>query len=707
MNADAPRVLVVDDDASARTLMRAALHKSGFNVSLASDGSDALQQFATTRFDMVMLDVEMPGMSGYEVCTHIRANVGSSLPVLMVTGMDDVRSVELAYLNGATDFIAKPINWAVIGHRVKYLLRGYQTLIDLKAEQARNTAILRAIPDLLFEMDLEGRHLECHSHRPDLLVAPMAHLLGRTVQEVMPVAAANTCMEALHVANEAGYSTGLQFELDLPRGVCWFELSVSRRAAAQGESPRFIVLSRDITERKDAERKILRLAYFDALTRLPNRQSFLHRVDREIKRAQHSGAQLGILFMDLDGFKSINDTLGHSVGDQILQRAANRLRRGVRPADLVSRPAALEVRGAEPGSEVEFARLGGDEFTALILDLKGPEGALVASQRILDLMRRPYAIEGRDLRLTASIGIALYPDDGDDAATLLKHADTAMYHAKDSGRDNCQFYSAALTQVAVRRMELEADMRLAVERNEFRLQYQPLLDSGSGRIRAVEALIRWARPGHGMVPPLEFIAVAERSGLILDIGQWVLRQACTQAALWQCDGHPVGITVNLSPLQFQDPELVTIVLEALAQSGLAPALLELELTEGAVMADTEATMATLKAFRSHGIRIALDDFGTGYSSLSYLKRMPLNTLKIDRSFVSGLTTSAEDRAIVRAILVMAESLGLDVTAEGIETLEQARALKAMACGSLQGYYFSRPTDAQGIPELLARQWRLD
>jgi len=698
--------LVVDDDASARLLMRAALRKVDFDVSLASSGEDALAQFRSAEFDMVMLDVDMPGMSGYEVCKALRAEVGHLLPILMVTGMDDVSSVERAYESGATDFIAKPINWALIGYRVKYLLRGQRTLLELQAAEARTAAILFAIPDLLFEVDLDGRYIAYHSPRSDMLAAPVDQLLGRTIDEVMPSEAAHACMEALHEAHAQGSSTGKQYELDLPRGTFWFELSVSRKATPEREKPRFIVLSRDITERKDAEKKILRLAYFDGLTRLPNRQSFLQRVDREIKRAMHSATQLGVLFMDLDGFKNINDTLGHSVGDQILQRAANRLRRGVRPADLVSRPAELEMRGAEPGSEVEFARLGGDEFTALILDLKGPEGALVVSRRILELMRRPYALKGRDLLLTASIGIALYPDDGVDAATLLKHADTAMYHAKDSGRDNCQFYSAALTQVAVQRMELEGDMRLALERGEFRLVYQPLLDVETGRIHAVEALIRWARPGYGMVPPLEFIAVAERSGLILDIGQWVLRTACAHASHWQRDGQAVRLAVNLSPLQFKDPELVAIVRDALAQGGLAPQLLELELTEGAVMADAESTMVTLNAFRDCGVRIALDDFGTGYSSLSYLKRMPLSTLKVDRSFVTGLSGDGENRAIVRAILVMADSLGLTVTAEGVETLEQAQALKAMSCDTLQGYYFSRPVDAQAIPALLAQQWAL-
>ena len=700
-------ILVVDDDAGARMLIRSALQPFGFEVVLAVDGADALQRFRAGAFDLVILDVDMPDMTGYEVCTALRAEVGQLMPILMVTGIDDVRSVEQAYQSGATDFIAKPINWTLIGHRVRYLLRGHVALMELKAAEAKTAAILAAIPDLLFEIDLDGRYIEYHSQRPELLPVPVPSLKGRTMAEVLPPEAAMVCMSALRAAHEHGVSIGKQFQLQLPGGACWFELSVSRKDAAADERPRFIVLSRDITERKDAEKKILRLAFFDSLTRLPNRQSFLERVDREIKRALHSGQQVGVLFMDLDGFKNINDTMGHAVGDQILQRAANRLRRGVRPADLVSRPAELETRGAEAGSEVEFARLGGDEFTALILDLKGPEGALVVARRILELMRRPYAQDGRDLLLTASIGIALYPDDGQDAATLLKHADTAMYHAKDSGRDNCQFYSTSLTELAMQRMDIESDLRSALERNEFSLDYQPLLDVASGRVHLVEALIRWKRPGFGLVPPLDFISVAERSGLILDIGQWVLRQACMDASHWQRAGHAVRVAVNLSPLQFKDPELVAIVDKALADSGLAPTLLELEVTESAVMADTAETTATLNAFRASGVRVALDDFGTGYSSLSCLQRMPLSSIKVDRSFVNGPPRDDENHAIVRAILAIASSFGLAVTAEGVETLEQARSLTAMSCDTLQGYYVSHPVGADAIPALLERRWTLD
>ena len=704
------KILVVDDDASARLLMHAALRKSGFEVTLADGGHEALRLFAEQRFDLAMLDVDMPDMSGHALCSALRARVGDLLPIVMVTGMDDLQSVELAYDSGATDFIAKPINWALIGHRVRYLLRGYQAQLDLKTAEARTAAILDAIPDLLFELDLEGRVIDCHAPSAGLLSAPADSLIGKTVSEVLPPAAAAECLGALRDAMARGQSTGKQFELPLAQGSSWFELSVSRKAVADGQAARFIVLSRDITERKAAEQRITRLAYFDSLTGLPNRQSFLERVDRETRRAALSGSKLAVLFMDLDGFKSVNDTMGHSAGDLILRWAAERLGQGLRPSDLVARTGA-DV-GAEAGAagdigELDLARLGGDEFTALILGISRPEDALVVAHRIGELMRRPFVIDGRAVTLTTSIGIALYPDDGADAATLLKHADTAMYHAKKSGRDNAQLYSAALTEQAMLRMALDASLRVALAQDEFHLVYQPQFDIASGHATSVEALIRWRHPERGLVMPLAFIPLAEENGLIERIGLWVLRTACTDAARWARAGNAVSVAVNLSPVQFRGGNLLQSVVDILAETELAPALLELEVTEGAVMANSITTIATLHALRQHGVRIALDDFGTGYSSLSYLTRMPISNLKIDRSFISGLLDGGDNAAIVRAVLAMAHSLGMRVTAEGVETRAQALALKAMACDSLQGYYFSRPVAAECLPDLLRQGWVLD
>ena len=691
------RILVADDDPTARLLMGAALRKSGFEVSLAVDGDDALTQFHAQACNLVMLDVEMPGLSGFQLCAILRQEMGSELPIVLVTGVEDTASIDLAYDSGATDFIPKPINWSLIGHRVKYILRASQAMLDLRTANARNAAVLNAIPDLLFEIDLDGLYINYHSPRTDLLAAPAEDLIGKRVSDVLPPDAAQVCMAALFEAHQHGSSTGKQFKLQLAHGVVWFELSVSRKATAAGTIPRFIVLSRDITERKEAENRTFKLAYFDSLTGLPNRQHFLERLDQEVAKAGRSAKRLAILFIDLDGFKGINDTMGHNTGDLILQWAADRLQHEIRPYDVVSRPVADET-------EVELARLGGDEFTALIGNIEHVEDALKVAHRIRELMHRPFVLEGREVVLTASIGIAVYPEDGVDAASLLKHADSAMYHAKDMGRDNCQFYSGSLTERAQRRLNLESSLRQALIRNEFRLVYQPQYDLASGSINSIEALIRWDHPEQGPISPIDFIPLAEENGLIIPIGEWVLRTACTDAARWQRLGHNLRVAVNLSPMQFRHPNLVGSVLDILAQTGLAPSLLELEITEGTVMEDNGATLATLNALHRHGLQIALDDFGTGYSSLNYLKRMPLNNLKVDQSFVKGLPHDQDNHSIVRAVLSLAKSFGFNVTAEGVETLQQAEALKAMDCDTLQGYYFSKPVAAAEIPGLLSHRW---
>jgi diguanylate cyclase (GGDEF)-like protein/PAS domain S-box-containing protein len=438
------KILVVDDDATVRILLRAALRQAGFEVGLAVDGTEGLRQFRTQRWDLVMLDVEMPDLSGYEVCKLLRAEVGELLPIVMVTGMDNLQSIDRAYDSGATDFISKPINRALLGHRVKYLLRGHQALLDLRSAHANSAAILQALPDPLFEVDLDGRILDFHAPRPRRAVAaPPQEFLGKRLVELLSPQATQECLAALHEAHAAGYSAGRQVEMMLGKGLRWFELSVSRKTVGEGCAPRFVVLSRDVTQRKRAEQKIARLAHFDSLTGLPNRQNFLDRVGREIARAGRDASQLGVLFMDLDGFKQVNDTLGHAAGDEVLQAVAERLRDVLRPSDVVSR----YTEGGD--SDVELARLGGDEFTALLLNLEQPGDALAVAQRIRDAIARPFFVQGRRVTIGTSIGIAVYPSDGDAAALLLDRADAAMYRAKTEGGSGCVLYADMASAKAV------------------------------------------------------------------------------------------------------------------------------------------------------------------------------------------------------------------------------------------------------------------
>lgn len=684
-------ILIADDDPTALLLMQASLEQSGFRVLAAENGKQALECFRTHRCDLVMLDVEMPDMSGYEICAWIRMQQGEEFPIIMVTSMEDAGSVERAFEVGATDFIGKPINWTLLPHRVRYVRRSSQSAIELTSANLRHKAILRAIPDLLLESDINGAILDFHSPQFDVnAVVGMETLIGSNVSVLLSDDAASVCLAALAEADRCGIAKGYQFEYVTPAGPIWFELSVSRRETESGEASRFIALARDITDRKLAEQRISELAYFDGLTKLPNRRSFMDRLTSEISRADAGNESLAVLFLDLDGFKSINDSMGHDCGDQVLQLASQRLRDGLRAQDMIARTSELPVL------EVELARLGGDEFTALIRDLKNAEDALVVAQRIRELLATPFEIRGLQINITSSIGIALFPDDGMTATDLLKHADTAMYHAKSEGRNNCQFYSSLLTKRAQRHHDLLNSLWRALENDEFKLHYQPQMDLESGSITSVEALIRWNHPEFGMIAPSEFIPVVENNGLIVPIGEWVLRTACTDAAGWSMNGHPLRVAVNISPGQFKDPGLPEMIRSVLKDTGLAPHLLELEVTEGTLMEIGGQTRRRLQAIKELGVQIALDDFGTGYSSLSYLKNMPIDSLKIDRSFISGLPHDLDNLAIVSAILSLADHFGLSVTAEGVETDAQIRMLRKLTCDVVQGYLLSHPVPADEL-----------
>ncbi len=693
MTTETFKILLADDDVTVRYLMEAALEQAGFSVTLACDGAEAIRLFEAAPTDMVMLDVEMPQMDGYQVCSYLRTKIGNELPIIMVTGMDDVQSIHRAFEVGATDFIAKPINWNLISYRILYLKRAYLNLLDLQIANARSKAIFSAIPDTMFILSDNSKVIDMQSHSDN--TSWLATKLRNSLHQTLPDNIVKLYLDAADRARK--YETVELFEYQLKLDDDKTRYYENRVVVI--DSQETLCLVRDITERKDSESRISRLAYFDSLTGLPNRQSFMEHLKREINRAKFIGNKLAILFLDLDGFKSINDTMGHTAGDVILQGAASRLQSCTRSSDFISRSDTNH-------SQVELARLGGDEFTVVIPNLHRAEDALILAHRIREAMRHPFHLESRDVVLTTSIGIALYPDDGKDVETLLKNVDTAMYHAKNEGRDNCQFYNIDLTLQAEKRMHLENDLRNALQCNELHLVYQPQLDVASESFQSVEALIRWQHPTQGLISPLDFIPLAEENGLIIPIGEWVLRTACTEAVQWHKNGHYLEVAVNLSPLQFKNPDLVKTVLNILTETGFPLNKLVLEITESALMEHNESTLTTLSTLREHEIQIALDDFGTGYSSMSYLKRLPINSIKVDQSFIRGLLDDKDNLAIVRAIISLSKNLGFTITAEGIETLNQAQVLKFFGCETLQGYYFSKPIDTREIISLCEKQWSI-
>lgn len=458
----------------------------------------------------------------------------------------------------------------------------------------------------------------------------------------------------------------------------------------------------DITDRRHAEDQIIDLAYFDALTGLPNRVLMKRALERAILAAQHSNSQVALLFLDLDHFKQINDTLGHDKGDMLLKEVANRLLGCVRKSDFLFRHRDID-KFLDQASNESVMRLGGDEFVVLLGGINGREGAALVAGRITKIFDAPYLLGSDEVNVTTSIGICLYPDDADNIDALLKNADMAMYHAKEKGRNQSEFYSQEMNERAVRRFSTGTNLRRALERDELELFYQPKVDLEKQKSTGMEALLRWRRPGEGFVSPEEFISIAEENGLILPIGEWVLWEACRWTAAWaQAESSPLAVSVNLSVVQLRQKRLADMIARILADTGLDPNLLELELTESVLMEDTRLSSSILTQLRDIGVRVAVDDFGTGYSSLSYLKAFPLNTLKIDTSFTRSLPSNEHDATIVSATISLAHKLRLKVVAEGVEKQDQLDFLMAHRCEEAQGYFFSPPLAADEF-----KQWMDD
>ncbi|MDH3637611.1 MAG: EAL domain-containing protein, partial [Gammaproteobacteria bacterium] len=450
----------------------------------------------------------------------------------------------------------------------------------------------------------------------------------------------------------------------------------------------------DITEQKQAEEEIRRLAYFDTVTGLPNRAAFEERLSQAVALAKRNDRQLAVLFLDLDNFKRINDTLGHTIGDLLLKEIAGRLLTAIRRSDTVTRNQPDE-------DDKNLARLGGDEFIVLLSEIRRSEDAAIVANRILETLSQPVNVAGHEISVTPSIGIAVFPKDGDDVESLLKNADVAMYAAKRRRKNQYQFFAEKMNATALWRLKLEERLRKALERQELELHYQPLVDLSTEKILGVEALLRWNHSKLGQVPPAEFIPVAEETGLIAKIGEWVLRSACSQAKAWRNSGLPIArMSVNISVVQFVQSNFVDLVVKILKQTGLEADALELEVTESLLMKNAEEAVNTLNALKKLGIGLAIDDFGMGYSSLAHLKRLPIDRVKIDPTFICGLDSSPKDAAIVRAILAMALTLDLGVIAEGVETVEHLRFLKAHGCNEAQGHYFGRPLPHADVAGLL-------
>jgi len=622
-----PLVLVAAEDSDQRQLISDVLEQFGFRILTAEDGKSAYDLFAKTQPDAIFLDVQFSNLDGFAVCESIRKQeLGREIPIFMVCERDDEESVERAYRIGATDIIFKPISLPVLPHRIRYALRTARSLSDL-------TGLIRAIPDLIFVVNEDGE-VQNGLSGPDATHTLQLKALTTASQiHFYPCENDDGALECIRKALATGKPQVYEHVLEA------LDIHLETRFVARDKNT-VLAIVRDITERKSAEEKIYNLAYYDELTELPNREFFSQSLERTIGIAKRDGQKFAVLFVDLDRFKRINDTLGHTIGDELLKDVADRLVKCTRSTDSVSHldPVA--------SGNIKLARLGGDEFVIKLYGIDTEDSVATVAGRIISALTPPFTCAGHQFVVTPSIGIAIYPQDGRSGEELLMNADSAMYRAKNHGRNNFKFYSETMRSKSLHRLDLENLIRTAIDEEQFELHFQPKVNADSFRLVGAEALLRWHHPKRGVIAPDDFVPVAEETGLIVPIGQYVLREACKQVKVWSTS--PVGavpVSVNISSHQFRDSGLVRDVLEAVAGAGIDTKHLELEITESVLLQDVEKTLIELKVLKEAGISLSIDDFGTGYSSLSYLKRFPIDTIKIDRSFVKDLHQDADDAAI--------------------------------------------------------------
>jgi diguanylate cyclase (GGDEF)-like protein len=665
-------VLVVDHDEGLRELARRSLEAADFEFIEASDGASGIELVEHLRPDVVFLGFDLPDM---------------------MSDRRDEESIGQAFDAGATDYVVKPPHWAVLSHRVRYMARTRRANEALRRSEARVVEAQRVARVGWWEWDPRTDLFATSDEIRHVCGISFGATLESFLNHVHPDDR-ERIGDAIRGASQTGCCDS-EFRIVGPVGE---ERIVHQRvrASSQGEEGAPILGTlQDVTERKHFETTIHRLSNFDGLTSLPNRQLFLERLDISVQTALRHERMAAVLFLDLDRFKRINDTLGHTLGDDLLRCVAERLTACIRKTDSVT-------RAKETTAEPMVARLGGDEFIILLSEIRRIDDAARVCRRLLESLSRPFQLNENAVYVTASIGIAVCPADGETGESLIKNADTAVNHIKGTGRNRYQFYTDSMNATALRRLVLESDLRQALAKDQLMVYFQPQIAVPSGRIVGAEALMRWRHPEFGFVSPMEFIPVAEESGMIIEMGEWILREACRQVAQWNgLLSESFRIAVNVSACQFREPTFVDSVERILRDTKIAASRLDVEVTESLLMDDLRESTENLMRLKALGVRLSVDDFGTGYSSLGYLNRLPLDSLKVDRSFLKGIPTDDDHIAIVRAIISLAHALKLGVVAEGVEHQDQLDFLQAEGCDELQGYLFSAPVPADQFLDFVA------
>ena len=693
-------ILIVDDEAPNRRLFEALLRPQGYRTRTAINGEEALLSVEEQAPDLILLNVMMPGLNGYEVAKALKRNPQTAtIPIIMVTAQTGQRTLLEGLKAGAEEFLTKPINKTELWLRVRNLLR-LKELRDfvehenerLEEEVRARTATLQRFKtamdvtaDAIFVVDVEsGAFVEVNATASTMFGYAREEFLG--LGSLRLEATTEVELERLRDAILGGPFCSSLSEAKIRRkdGI-QLPVEIHRQAPLVGEDPVTVGVVRDITERQEAHLRLYQMAHHDALTGLPNRTLFQKTLEKTLAQAKERNWVVIVLHIDLDHFKTVNDTHGHATGDILLGQIGDRLLQCVRVRDTVG-------------------RLGGDEFAVILISEDRRKGVTSVARKIGAALREPFTLAGAEVHVTASIGISSYPEDASEPDVLIKYADTAMYQAKQNGRDaHCTFTPQMNVQMLTQ-LSLESALHKALEEEQFIIHYQPKVSLTDGRITGLEALLRWERPGHGLVPPKAFIEALEETGLIIPVGSWAISTVCRQIKHWSTSSiGPRRVSVNVSGRQFVDHDLDGDVGRALLESSIDPSLIELELTESSLMQNTEATIATLLALKDRGVELSIDDFGTGYSSLAYLQRFPIDKVKIDIAFVRNITADTGESTIAQTIIQLAHSLQMRAIAEGVETAEQLAYLRHNRCDEMQGYLFSRPLPLREVEELLREE----
>lgn len=684
-----PKLLIIDDDPTLHLWAQRYLGAMDWVLLSAFNGLDGIAICKQYRPQIILVDVEMPDLDGFSTCTFLRELPDmQNVPILIITCTEDPEKIAAAFAAGANDFVLKPINWQVLVHRLLYMLKASALLLQLQQSEARLSKAQQLAKLGHWEWYPAENRLHWSQEIYAIFQKP-AHSYVPSYDNFLTLIDPEHRSRVEQTFNSVlreQQSASLVYKIvstDQEEHYVHHQLEVVK--IPQNDAVVLMGTIQDISERKRAEDKMLHLAYYDEITNLPNRTYFFELLSRSLELAKRHNQIFSVLVLDLDGFKTINDSYGHALGDLVLKALAERLAKGLRRSDITSR------HTSEPMHHSDLARMGGDEFTILINDLQDGADASVVAENILKIIRAPLQIADAKFYLHASMGIALYPQDGKDRETLLKNADIAMHHAKRSGKGRYKFFDNAMNAKAQHYMEMETQMHQALSQHELCLYYQPVVDIKSGTLIGAEALMRWRSAQFGFLLPGQFITQAEENGMILDFGLWAIKEVCQQHQRWRAQGlGHLTLAVNISSLQFAQADFVATVKQVLSTYEMPPGVLVFELTESVLMGDDPAIFNTLRSLKELQIKLSLDDFGTGYSSLSYLKRFPLDFLKIDRSFIQDLPHDSDNVAIVNAIMSMAHSLNLKTIAEGVETPEQHCFLQETTCREIQGYFFAKP-----------------